>query len=58
MTVAQPGTRGFLNAEVIADEARAIADADSPAAVHLREIAKLLRQKTAGPGMALPILRN
>jgi ATP-binding protein involved in chromosome partitioning len=35
-----------------------IAGADSPAAVHLREIARLLRQKTAGRGMALPILRN
>jgi ATP-binding protein involved in chromosome partitioning len=35
-----------------------IAEAGSPAAAHLREIAQLLRQKTAGRGMALPILRN
>jgi ATP-binding protein involved in chromosome partitioning len=35
-----------------------VADPDSPAAVQLREIAQLLRQKTAGRGMALPILRN
>jgi hypothetical protein len=35
-----------------------VAGADSPAAEQLREIAQLLRQKTAGPGMVLPILRN
>jgi ATP-binding protein involved in chromosome partitioning len=35
-----------------------IARPDSPAAVSLREIADQLRQKAAGRGVALPILRN
>jgi ATP-binding protein involved in chromosome partitioning len=35
-----------------------IASPDSPAAVSLREIAHQLRQKSAGRGVALPILRN
>jgi ATP-binding protein involved in chromosome partitioning len=35
-----------------------IASPDSPAATSLREIAGQLRQKTAGRGAALPILRN
>ncbi len=35
-----------------------VAEPGSPAAVSLREIAAQLREKTAGPGVALPILRN
>ena len=35
-----------------------VADPDSPAAVSLREIAEELRERTAGPGIALPILRG
>jgi ATP-binding protein involved in chromosome partitioning len=35
-----------------------IASPDSPAAVSLREIAGQLREKSAGRGVALPILRN
>jgi ATP-binding protein involved in chromosome partitioning len=35
-----------------------IAQPDSPAATSLREIAESVRQKTAGRGMALPILRG
>ena len=35
-----------------------IASPDSPAAASLRDIAQLLRRKTAGRGAALPILRN
>jgi ATP-binding protein involved in chromosome partitioning len=35
-----------------------IAEPDSPAAASLREIAESVRQKTAGRGMALPILRG
>jgi ATP-binding protein involved in chromosome partitioning len=44
----------------LADEGRPIlvAQPDSPAAVSLREIAESLQQKTAGRGMALPILRG
>jgi ATP-binding protein involved in chromosome partitioning len=44
----------------LADEGRPIlvAQPDSPAATSLREIAESLQQKTAGRGMALPILRG
>jgi ATP-binding protein involved in chromosome partitioning len=44
----------------LADEGRPIlvAQPDSPAAVSLRDIAEQLQQKTAGRGMALPILRG
>jgi len=35
-----------------------VASPESPAATSLREIAEQLRQKTAGRGVALPILRN
>jgi ATP-binding protein involved in chromosome partitioning len=35
-----------------------IASPDSPAAASLREVAEQLRQKSAGRGVALPILRN
>jgi ATP-binding protein involved in chromosome partitioning len=35
-----------------------VASPESPAAASLREIAEQLRQKTAGRGVALPILRN
>jgi ATP-binding protein involved in chromosome partitioning len=44
----------------LADEGRPIliAQPDSPAALSLRDIAESLQQKTAGRGMALPILRG
>jgi ATP-binding protein involved in chromosome partitioning len=44
----------------LADEGKPIliAQPDSPAAASLREIAESVRQKTAGRGMALPILRG
>jgi ATP-binding protein involved in chromosome partitioning len=44
----------------LADEGKPviIAEPDSPAASSLREIAEMLQQKTAGRGMALPILRG
>jgi ATP-binding protein involved in chromosome partitioning len=44
----------------LADEGKPviIAEPDSPAASSLREIAETLQQKTAGRGMALPILRG
>jgi ATP-binding protein involved in chromosome partitioning len=35
-----------------------IASPDSPAAASLRDVAEQLRRKTAGRGVALPILRN
>jgi ATP-binding protein involved in chromosome partitioning len=45
---------------ILADEGQPIliAQPDSPAAVSLREIAEQLQRKTAGRGMALPILRG
>jgi ATP-binding protein involved in chromosome partitioning len=45
---------------VLADQGRpvVIAQPDSPAALSLREVAKSLQQKTAGRGVALPILRG
>jgi ATP-binding protein involved in chromosome partitioning len=44
----------------LADEGKpvVIAQPDSPAAASLRDIAEILQQKTAGRGMALPILRG
>ena len=35
-----------------------VARPESPAAISLREITERLRQKTAGRGVTLPILRN
>jgi AcrR family transcriptional regulator len=43
MTSAQPGTRGFLNAKVIAQEARAIAETEGLDAVSMRALADRLQ---------------